>query len=669
MKTTYLIYIIISLFISSCASSHIDSYKAQEQQEALEKLSRQAFIKNTLSKTGRDIPELAFIKQSDFNTAKISPTGEYLAVTFEKGDHSILSFLDMQTKKMIQMINYQTNEHIREVHWVSNSKVIVSVASYSGYLNSETYKPSRLYVVSIDGKNQKELYPAEQLRQGYFQVTSKLSNDPANILIYIDESVQGGKLFKLNIHTGRKSLVVNPPHSYVKSYYASHEGVVHSVVSSESKFGDYFLYLRKDNEWVKTKVYTTYDEKLTVKYISPDGVDVYFNTSSPFGNFLSLYHFNSKTNKIKQVSPNLPHDITGYTYNIFNKRPYEIVYHDEMRRYVPFPLKALRMDLLVKSLRMSFPDEYVTILSTTKDFSKVTFVVTSSKNPGEFYLYNTKTNKASYLFSSRPWINKKNMSQKIPVTLLSRDGKKLRGYMSKPAINKTGKKLPFVLYVHGGPHGVRDYDNYDSEVQLMTSRGYGVLQINYRGSGGYGNSFLTSGYRNWGTTMQDDLTDSVNWLVQQGHAHPKKVCIFGHSYGGYAALMSPTRVPDLYACSIASVAVSDLQAMTTKHNDGSQFESVQKYYDLVFKRDDENWFKKHSPARQAHKIKTPILLVHGYNDVRVPYFNFEIMKAALDKNKKSYEWMVRDEGHGFQKEVNKLDFSVKLIEFLDKNTK
>ena len=223
-----------------------------------------------------------------------------------------------------------------------------------------------------------------------------------------------------------------------------------------------------------------------------------------------------------------------------------------------------------------------------------------------------------------------------------------------------------VMMVHGGPHGIRDYWRYDSEVQFLANRGYAVMQLNYRGSGGYGNDFLEAGFLKWGTTMQDDLTDGVEWAIKEGIADKEKLCIYGASYGGYAALMSSVREPDLYKCAIGYVGVYDVDSFTSVGNIPN-YRAGAAYLNQVIPEDAATR-KAFSPSKQVNKIKANLFLIHGKMDRQAHYKNFEILTKALDGIGKEYKAMVKDkEEHGFVEEENKIELYEEMIKFLDEN--
>jgi dipeptidyl aminopeptidase/acylaminoacyl peptidase len=257
------------------------------------------------------------------------------------------------------------------------------------------------------------------------------------------------------------------------------------------------------------------------------------------------------------------------------------------------------------------------------------------------------------------------MASAKPFKMVARDGVELHGYLTIPK-GSDGKNLPLIVHPHGGPHGPRDFWTFTPDAQVLASRGYAVLQINFRGSGGYGREFLYSGYGEWGATMQDDVTDATLWAIEQGHADAKRICIYGASYGGYAALMGVVKEPDLYQCAIGFVGVYSLPMMFEK-GDIPDSRFGQNYLKEAL-GEDINSLKSRSPAYNVDKIKADVMLVHGGKDERVPIEQAEFLMAQFDKIGKPYEWFVKKrEGHGFYKPENRLELYQKQLAFFDKH--
>jgi dipeptidyl aminopeptidase/acylaminoacyl peptidase len=290
----------------------------------------------------------------------------------------------------------------------------------------------------------------------------------------------------------------------------------------------------------------------------------------------------------------------------------------------------------------------------------------SDRTRGSYHLLDTRAMTLTRLFDISPWIDETKMAPMKPIRYEARDGLAIHGYLTLPGGGDSGK-LPLVVNPHGGPWA-RDSWGFNPEVQFLASRGYAVLQINFRGSAGYGRRFLEAGFGQWGLAMQDDVSDGVAWAVDQGVADPERIAIYGGSYGGYAALSGLTSTPELYACGISNVGVSNLFTW---------IESIPPYwkpylemlYEMVgHPRRDAERLRETSPFFNAERIGVPLLVAQGANDPRVPQQESDQIVEALRGRGVPVEYMVKkDEGHGFQSEENKFDFYRTMERFLDRH--
>jgi dipeptidyl aminopeptidase/acylaminoacyl peptidase len=311
------------------------------------------------------------------------------------------------------------------------------------------------------------------------------------------------------------------------------------------------------------------------------------------------------------------------------------------------------------ALERAFPNQSVEITSMSEDGRRAIVFVSSDTNPGDHYLFDTQARKADYLRATRKWIDPRLMRAKQAIEITARDGVKLRGYLTRPA--GTGPHPLVVL-----PHGMRDTWEFDDEAQLLANRGYAVLQVNFRGSGGYGIDFHTAGYRQWGASMQDDVTDATRWAIQQGVAPADRICIYAASYGGFAALMGAAREPDLYRCAIGLSGVYDLELMLSSA-EVPDSKSGRAYLDRVLGNDIEDLHAR-SPVYNAERIKAPVLLIHGKQDWRADYEQLKRMQSALEKYNKRVETVgIYREGHYIYDEETRREVYERILAFLDKN--
>ncbi|TFW10727.1 S9 family peptidase [Massilia arenosa] len=318
---------------------------------------------------------------------------------------------------------------------------------------------------------------------------------------------------------------------------------------------------------------------------------------------------------------------------------------------------------LHQTLSTQFPGEYVHFIDFSDDGNALLFSVRSDRNPGEYYLFDRKAGRADLLFQERRRIDPAQMAERRAVQFNARDGLVLAGFLTLPRALPAGAKPPLVLLPHGGPHGPYDDWFYDSDAQFLANRGYAVLQVNYRGSGSRGRQFTEAGYGQWAGKILDDLADGVRWAAREGLADGQRVCVYGGSFGGYAALMLAAREPDLFKCAIGYAGVYDLPLLFEN-------KEVQRYKSLrsavaKYVGTDPAVLRQASPVTYAGKIRVPVLLVHGEADERAPVEHVHRMRAALQAAGNVPEWLVIEkEGHGFYKEENAAAFYDRLDAFL-----
>jgi dipeptidyl aminopeptidase/acylaminoacyl peptidase len=320
---------------------------------------------------------------------------------------------------------------------------------------------------------------------------------------------------------------------------------------------------------------------------------------------------------------------------------------------------------ILADLQAAFPGRYVDVVSTSADQQLLVLFAASDREPGVWYLFDRAARKASVLARSRPAVDPARQGTTRAITLKARDGLELHGLLTVPA-GSSGKNLPLVVTPHGGPHWIMDRWGYDDETQMLAQHGYAVLQVNFRGSGGYGREFLNKGRRQWGGDMINDINDATRWAIAEGVADPRRVCIYGVSYGGYAALMAPIREPDLYRCIAAYAAPADL-ALLFKWGTARRSDVGKRYLDKVIGNDKAE-LAANSPAKLADRIKVPVLLAHGYRDARVDIRHAHAMRSALRKNDVRLDYAeYSDTGHFLVIKRHRLDFYARLFNLLEAN--
>jgi len=469
---------------------------------------------------------------------------------------------------------------------------------------------------------------------------------------------------KLNIYTGKKTRKEVIPYRGAR-VWAGDDGEVKFATWSDDSTSQNAVY-RASKKQAWQNISTTLDVDigaLTPVAINKSGSKIYLTGSVGSAQISKLFELELTTKKISAVFDNLAEldywktDINGdptigvsypahhqYHYSLMNPESHHVQHH--------------------KKLQKAFANQEVQIESHSDDGKTFILRVSSDINPGEYYIYNTETKKADFLWANFSWIDPRTLSPTKPIMIKARDDQELHGYLTIP--NTETHKKALVVLPHGGPHGIRDYPHYNAEVQLLVNRGYTVLQINFRGSSGYGHAFEKQGYKNWGKVMIDDIIDSTRWAIKEGYADKEKVCIYGASYGGYSALMAAAKAPELYKCSIGYVGVYDLEAMKVKGDIPTGFRG-RSYLEKIL-GSDVSELKQQSPLSHAHKIKAKVMLIHGDEDVRAPSYHSKVMRTALKKANNPAEWLyLRDAGHGAFSIKNRTKVYKGLLEFLEQN--
>ena len=354
------------------------------------------------------------------------------------------------------------------------------------------------------------------------------------------------------------------------------------------------------------------------------------------------------------------YDVNGVQYSRQRKKieSFDLTTWKQERKFVD-PVAEQRNATLAKKL----PGYDFSLQSHNKDETRWIVAAYNDRTQGTRYLFDAAAGALTKLADITPWLPEADMAEMKPITYKTRDGLTIHGYLTLPK-GVTASRLPVVINPHGGPWA-RDDWGFSPEVQLLANRGYAVLQMNFRGSTGYGRKFWEASFKQWGGTMQDDITDGVQWLIKEGIADPKRIAIYGGSYGGYATLAGITKTPELYAAAVDYVGVSNM--FTFMGSLPSYWEPFRKMlYEMAGDPvADKKMLEAVSPVYNVDKIKTPLLVVQGANDPRVKQAESEQIVAALRKRGVSVEYLLKDnEGHGFRNEENRFEFYETMIKFL-----
>ncbi|MEM9181911.1 MAG: S9 family peptidase, partial [Pseudomonadota bacterium] len=491
-----------------------------------------------------------------------------------------------------------------------------------------------------------------------------LEDDKKHVLVSYDERRVGvPDVYKMNVRNGGMKMVERNPGT-VAGWVTDHDGKIRGAVAQDKLFQEAWYRKDEESEWEVVARFEWNDRNA----FTPLGFDYdnrnWFVSSQKDHDTAAIYRFDPETKTYgDMVFHNETVDAGGLIFSDVQEKVVAATYYDSKPRWEGLDDSYTQMR---ESLEKAFPDLVVSLTSANKDEDLFVVSASSDKDPGSYYLYDRKSQKLEFLAEPRSWIEPEDMAPMKAITYTTRDGMTIHGYLTLPTNGET-ENLPLIVNPHGGPWA-RDFWGFNSEHQFLANRGYAVLQMNFRGSTGYGRKHLESSYRQWGRTMQDDITDAVNWAVDEGIANSDRICIYGGSYGGYATMAGVTTTPDLYKCGVNYVGVVDI---------GLLFDTMPKAWNLGKEQmkqqvgdpdKDAEMLAEASPINHVDKIKAPIFIVHGRKDPRVKYEHATRLRKEMEKHDKPYEWMVKDnEGHGFSKEENRIELYTAMEKFFKKH--
>lgn len=630
--------------------------KLSRKGNLVNRLARFAFVLFAVTfsaASAAEIPVGDFFKDPEFTSVSLSPTGEFITVSVPNEDRTLLVALRVADMKMVGNWNYGPKKHIERVQWVNDERFFMYVTEKVGRFDNQV-PLADVYASNVDGTRR-----ADIPNGGYYSIVDLLKDDPANILV--SRSAPGAFLSRMSVYDGDVRTVASAPLK-PGSFLVDHDGKLRYSMGQDS--GTDSVTLRRDGEkWSEIHRAEMGGAVRTPIGFAADNSHVYFQVSKK-GEPAELMLVDPATGKETPVSKNPNVDPIGELRSSDERSLLAVGYMDGRPGY-DFVDKEHAESKIYAGLVKAFPDHAVGFRGVSDNGRFILLTAYSDVDPGSYYLYDRETGKAKFLLAARDWIKPTEMSPMKPFSITSRDGVQLHGYLTVPR-NSNGKKLPMILHPHGGPHGPRDAWGFNPEVQFLANRGYAVLQVNFRGSGGYGNGFERKGYGNWGTTMINDMTDAVRWAVSQGVADKDRICTYGASYGGYAALQTVVREPDMYKCTIGYVGVYSLPLMF-KDGDIPQQDSGRKYLARVLPGTLAEQ-QAQSPAFNIDKINIPVMLVQGAKDQRVPMSQYRLLKDRLTEAGKPPEVTVVEdkEGHGFYDYQNQVDLYTKMEAFLGK---
>jgi dipeptidyl aminopeptidase/acylaminoacyl peptidase len=630
------------------------------------------------------IPIDTFFGTHFIRSARLSPDGKRVAFLAPTGGTYSLALLDLETHKATLPVHAE-GDSIQNIYWKGNDHLI-----FEGDIGG--IEVPQVAVTDLEGKRVFSLLKAQttklhfSLYSGF--VVSERPEDPEHIYAegfttdsnYTNEENTGmydapeRLLLKIDVHNGHRSLLgpadEGDPNSSLSDFGVDHAGRVRTAVRIKGDSAELLYRDDTSDKWRAVKKTKAQEGSWKVLGFTGDDHGVYISDhESADTGALRVFDPSSDTLGPALFAPQggeIGQDYPFASGLILSSKDGRLI----GLRYTTDKLHSHWFDPAFASLQTkldhSFPDHIATVVGISDDEKRILVRTFSDRDPGAYYLLDLAKGSLGLVTAVAPQINPAYMAPVLPIAFTARDGLEIHGYLTLPLGSAPGTPLPLILHPHGGPFGPRDDWRFDPEVQFLANRGYAVLQVNFRGSGGYGDKFLHAGYHEWGGKMQDDLTDGVKWAIAQGYADPKRVAIFGASYGGYATLAGLTFTPELYKCGINYVGVSDLVELTRRKYQDENAGMISFYRQAIDDSSDELY--KRSPVNFVERIRVPLLNAYGENDGRVDVAQWVELKSQLDKYHKNYAYMLaKGEGHGFSHSEDAVAFYSKVEAFLKEN--
>ncbi len=593
-----------------------------------------------------------FFGNPEISSGELSPDGKYIA--FMKEHEGIMNLwlktFDQPFDQAVLLT--ESSSPIMGFFWTYDSRYILYVNDEGGDENINIFALDPAEATQSAVPKSRNLTPMKEVTAQIYQVSRK---NPDQLMVGInDRDKAWHDLYRLTISTGELELLFENNNRYTGWDFDWDEKLRLGYRTDEQGNSEI---LRVNEDGTFKKIYSTdISEQAYVNGWTPDNKKCYLVSNKGDVDLSTLYLMDPSDGSTTYMESD-PQKKVDFGGMFIDDNTHEILYtsyvYDKRERH----WKNKDWEKMFAKLEKQLPGREVGFVSFTKDYKKMLIAASGDQFATDVYYYDVEADKLTHQYTPRPKLKEveKHLSSMQPISYKSSDGLEIPAYLSLPA-GVEAKNLPVVMFIHGGPKGPRDYWGFNGRVQLLTNRGYAVLQPNFRASGGYGKSFLNAGDKQWGKKMQDDITWGVKYLIDQGIADPKRVAIMGGSYGGYATLAGMAFTPEVYACGVDIVGPSNL--FTLLESIPAYWESGRTwFYEMVGDPDTEEGKKlltEASPLFSADKIQNPLLIVQGANDPRVKKAEADQIVIALrDKGQQVDYLLAEDEGHGFRKPLNR----------------
>lgn len=601
-----------------------------------------------------------YFKKPNQSSFQFSPDGKYVSYKQREENGKVHVYTKNTITDEVVRVIEEKDELIRGYGWANETRLIY-IMDKGG---DENY---HLFAVDIDGKNQVELTPYEGVK---VDILNALKEQKDFMIILMNkDNPQVFEPYKINIKTAaiEKLYTNDDPLNPISGYDFDKDGVLKGFTKQQNGTEYVLNYRLDENQPFEPILTTTWKDDFYIidfDYTTENKNDAFVMTNLESNTReIVLYDFKEKK-VIKKVYSNPTFDVSGMS--VSRKRNFEVdyfYYNGEKYHIEPVSETAKKLN---DKFKKQFGNKDFYISSKTDEEDKYLIYVTSDKLYGKYYTYDVSKVAFKEVLNLMPQLKEEDMAEMRSIKFTSRDGLTIYGYLTIPNAVKNGTKVPMIVNPHGGPYGPRDDWGYNPETQLFASRGYATLQVNYRGSGGYGKEFYLAGNKQIGRKMLDDLEDAVAYVKTLGLVDEDKIGIYGGSYGGLATLGSLVKTPDLYTCGVDYVGVSNLFTF---------FKAFPPYWKPYLGQVYEQWYdendeddiaimKQVSPALNVEKMTKPLFVVQGANDPRVNIDESDQVVKNMRARGINTPYMVKyDEGHGFAREENRIDLYQTMMGF------
>jgi len=590
-----------------------------------------------------------FFRKPEKISFKISPDGSYLSYMgpFEE---KMNVFIMNVGEEEARMITNETERSLYSYDWANNSTILY-IKDVGGDENLQ------IFSVDVETGEEKVVFAKENIRA---EILDILRDQPEEILITTNErNPQVFDPYRFNLVTGELTRLAENPGDII-GWDTDHDGKIRLAYATDG-VNVRFLYRDSENEDFRELKNLNFKESFGAVFFDFNNENIYCYSDLGRDKGAIVLYDPQTDIELEMVFETDEVDVQNLAYSRKRKIiTYASYVTDKTHRYFFDP----ETENMYQFIEQELPGYKISVVSHNREEDLFVVRANSDRTRGSYYLYNDNNRELIHITEITPWLNEEYMAHMKPVKYQSRDGLTIHGYLTLP-VGVKGKNLPVVIIPHGGPWA-RDYWGFIDEVQLLANRGYGVFQMNFRGSTGYGKEFWQKGFKQWGRDMQDDISDGVQWLIVEGIADPEKIAIYGASYGGYAVLAGMTLTPELYCCGVDYVGVANMFTfMNTIPPYWEPMRAMQ--YEMIGDPVKDSLFLAEvSPVHHVEKIQAPLFVAQGARDPRVNKDESDQMVNALRERGIEVEYMVKEnEGHGFYEQQNQFDFYNAMIDFLD----